>query len=298
MFKKLSKYIVLFSIVISSFFIANVSTHATDINKPFAVLLLGIDTGDLGRTEKGRSDVMLIATVNPEEENVVITSIPRDTYVDIPGRGMDKINHAYAFGGPELSIQTVENWLDIEIPYYMTVDMKGLSDVVDSVGGVDVVPPNTFEIGGFTFTEGQEVHLDGEKALAYVRERYTSGGDYARQKRQRQVIVGIAQSALNQSKGVKEVIDMATAINKYVGMNLNMFDLGKLVISHVDMRPTIAFNQFVGEGMKIDGIYYEQITDASFKENQQIIHDELEGKVTSDLNSEDTIQLETKNGSR
>ncbi|MCR8968906.1 LCP family protein [Facklamia sp. 7083-14-GEN3] len=292
MIKKLFKYIVVFALLITSLFTMTVSTHATDVNKPFSVLLLGIDTGDLGRTEVGRSDVMMVATINPEEENIVVTSIPRDSYVDIPNRGMDKINHAYAFGGPELSVETVENWLDIKIPYYVTVDMKGLADVVDSVGGIDVVPPTTFEISGYTFTEGQEVHLDGEMALAYVRERYNSGGDYARQKRQRQVVFGIAQAALNKTRGIKEVIGMTTAINKYVGMNLNMFDLGKLVVSHLDMRPTISFNQFEGEGFMLDGIYYDQITEESFSKNQQIIKDELSGKLTNDPENEDTFKLE------
>ncbi|MGF3066250.1 LCP family protein [Facklamia sp. P12945] len=292
MSKKLIKYITVFALFMTSLFTTTVTTHAMDINKPFSVLLLGIDTGDLGRTEVGRSDVMMVATINPKEENIVITSIPRDSYVDIPDRGMDKINHAYAFGGPELSVETVENWLDIEIPYYITVDMKGLADVVDSVGGIDVVPPTSFEISGYSFTEGQELHLDGEMALAYVRERYNSGGDYARQKRQRQVVVGIAQSALNKSRGIKEVIDMTTAINKYVGMNLNMFDLGKLVISHLDMRPTLTFNQFEGEGFMLDGIYYDQITEESFNKNQQIIKDELDGKLTNNSENEESFKLE------
>ncbi|MGF3112301.1 LCP family protein [Facklamia sp. P9177] len=292
MSKKLIKYITVFALFMTSLFTTTVTTHAMDINKPFSVLLLGIDTGDLGRTEVGRSDVMMVATINPKEENIVITSIPRDSYVDIPDRGMDKINHAYAFGGPELSVETVENWLDIEIPYYITVDMKGLADVVDSVGGIDVVPPTSFEISGYSFTEGQELHLDGEMALAYVRERYNSGGDYARQKRQRQVVVGIAQSTLNKSRGIKEVIDMTTAINKYVGMNLNMFDLGKLVISHLDMRPTLTFNQFEGEGFMLDGIYYDQITEESFNKNQQIIKDELDGKLTNNSENEESFKLE------
>ncbi|MGF3114093.1 LCP family protein [Facklamia sp. P12937] len=292
MSKKLIKYITVFALFMTSLFTTTVTTHAMDINKPFSVLLLGIDTGDLGRTEVGRSDVMMVATINPKEENIVITSIPRDSYVDIPDRGMDKINHAYAFGGPELSVETVENWLDIEIPYYITVDMKGLADVVDSVGGIDVVPPTSFEISGYSFTEGQELHLDGEMALAYVRERYNSGGDYARQKRQRQVVVGITQSALNKSRGIKEVIDMTTAINKYVGMNLNMFDLGKLVISHLDMRPTLTFNQFEGEGFMLDGIYYDQITEESFTKNQQIIKDELDGKLTNNSENEESFKLE------
>ncbi|HLQ40423.1 MAG TPA: LCP family protein, partial [Tetragenococcus sp.] len=75
---------------------------------PFSVLLLGIDTGDLGRTEQGRSDILMVATVNPQNEQTTLVSIPRDTYVDIVGKGtQDKINHAYAFGGAAMSMDTV-----------------------------------------------------------------------------------------------------------------------------------------------------------------------------------------------
>ncbi|EMF0416318.1 TPA: LCP family protein [Enterococcus faecium] len=90
--------------------------QAVDLEKQnsFSVLLLGIDTGDLGRTEQGRSDTMMVATVNPKDKKTTIVSIARDTYVPIVGHGTDdKINHAYAFGGAAMSMDTVESYLDI-----------------------------------------------------------------------------------------------------------------------------------------------------------------------------------------
>ena len=86
--------------------------------EPFSVLLLGIDTGALGRTDQGRSDTLIVATVNPMKKKTVLVSLPRDSYVDIVGHNtQDKLNHAYAFGGIPMIIHTVENLLDIPIHY-------------------------------------------------------------------------------------------------------------------------------------------------------------------------------------
>lgn len=162
-----------------------------DNKEPFSVLLLGVDTGDLGRTEQGRSDTMMVVTVNPNTEQTSILSIARDTYTEIIGRGkMDKINHAYAFGGVSMSINTVQNLLNIPIDYYVEVNMQGVKDIVDTLGGVQITPPLSFDYEGYTFTEGQSVTLNGDTALAYSRMRYDDpNGDYGRQGRQRQIIV-------------------------------------------------------------------------------------------------------------
>ncbi|WP_328751342.1 LCP family protein [Facklamia lactis] len=271
------------------FFGQSMRVEAANFKEPFAMLLMGIDTGDKGRTDRGRSDVLMVATVNPSTEKVVVTSIPRDAYVDIPGHGMDKINHAYAFGGADLSRETVQSWLGIEIPYHVCVDMKGLADIVDAVGGVDVVPPSSFDIGGYSFVEGQQTHVNGDQALAYARERYTSGGDYARQERQRQILLGIVNSGLANASGIKDVLSMATQIEHYLDTNLSLVDLGSLALEHRDLNPQIDFNQFQGEGTEIDGIYYDQITEESLQENLKIIKSELEVGPDNIENKEQTI---------
>src|SRR5699024_8570790 len=176
----------------------NQTVYATETQEPMSVLLLGIDSGSLGRTEVGRSDVMMVMTLNPNTNHITLTSIPRDTYVEIVGQGiMDKINHAYAFGGIEMSRATVEQFLDISIDHHIVANMAGLSDIIDQVGGVEVIPPSTFSISGYNFIEGQAITLDGEMALAYVRERYTSGGDYGRQERQRQLVTAVIHQISN-----------------------------------------------------------------------------------------------------
>ena len=157
----------------------------------FSVLLLGIDNGAYGRdTEVGRSDTMLLVTVNPKQKKTTMISIPRDSYTEIIGYGtFDKINHAYAFGKEQFSINSVQNMLNVPIDYYVTVDMGGLMGLVDAVGGLEITPALTFTYEEESFTEGVTRHVDGEAALRYARMRYDDPeGDTGRQKRQQYVI--------------------------------------------------------------------------------------------------------------
>lgn len=269
--KSFNKLVIVFLALVTFTMSLLPSVYATDFNKPFSVLLMGIDSGGLGRTEKGRSDVMMVATVNPDTQEIAVTSIPRDSYVEIPGRGMDKINHAYAFGGPELSLQTVKNWLGIELNDYAVIDMQGLVDMIDSVDGIDIVPPESFEIDGYQFEEGKSIHLDGDSALAYSRERYNSGGDYARQERQRQIILSFIDKVRQESSDIPSMISVVNSLRKFVDTNVSMIDVGKFALKHSDFNPNIEFNQLQGQGFKKDGIYYEQIDEASLAQIKDVM---------------------------
>ena len=269
--KSFNKLVIVFMALVTFTMSLLPSIYATDFNKPFSILLMGIDSGGLGRTEKGRSDVMMVATVNPDTQEIAVTSIPRDSYVEIPGRGMDKINHAYAFGGPELSLQTVQNWLGIELNDYAVVDMQGLVDMIDSVDGIDIVPPESFEIDGYQFEEGKSIHLDGDSALAYSRERYNSGGDYARQERQRQIILSFIDKVRQESSDIPSMISVVNSLRKFVDTNVSMIDVGKFALKHSDFNPNIEFNQLQGQGFKKDGVYYEQIDEASLAQIKDVM---------------------------
>lgn len=276
--KSFNKLVIVFMALVTFTMSLLPSVYATDFNKPFSILLMGIDSGGLGRTEKGRSDVMMVATVNPDTQEIAVTSIPRDSYVEIPGRGMDKINHAYAFGGPELSLQTVQNWLGIELNDYAVVDMQGLVDMIDSVDGIDIVPPESFEIDGYQFEEGKSIHLDGDSALAYSRERYNSGGDYARQERQRQIILSFIDKVRQESSDIPSMISVINSLRKFVKTNVSMIDVGKFALKHSDFNPNIEFNQLQGQGFKKDGIYYEQIDESSLAQIKDIMTRLLENE--------------------
>lgn len=153
--------------------------------KSINILLLGVDERE---HDKGRSDTMILVSMNPQTDSMKMLSIPRDTRVPIPGYGMDKINHAYAYEGVGLSVQTVHGLLDVPVHFYVKVNMEGFKQGVDALGGVTVQNDTAFSHKGKDFPTG-EIHLNGEEALKYIRKRKgLSKGDIGRNERQRAVI--------------------------------------------------------------------------------------------------------------
>jgi len=118
-----------------------------------------------------RSDVLMIARLNPDRTAAAVASIPRDSWVEIPGHGFDKINAAYALGGPALLVETVEKLTQIRVDHFAVIDFAGFRAMVDAVGGIDIGIGATTSNDGVTFQAGVN-HLDGRGALAYVRQRY------------------------------------------------------------------------------------------------------------------------------
>ena len=232
--------------------------------KPFSVLLLGVDArpGD-----KGRSDTMIVMTVNPEQNSTKMVSIPRDTRTQIVGKGFDdKINHAYAFGGAQMSIETVEQFLDIPIDYFVQVNMEGFEDIVNAVGGVTVDNTLTFSQGGYDFQEG-EIDLNGNEALAYVRMRKEDpNGDFGRQQRQRQIIQGVINKGRSFSSITKldEILD---ALSKNVKTNLTLREMADIQKHYKNASKDIQQLQLQGSGTTINKIYYQIIPE---EEKQQI----------------------------
>ncbi|MBD3108509.1 LCP family protein [Bacillus sp. AGMB 02131] len=171
--------------------------------EPVSILLLGIEdyaTGGSG----GRSDTIMVATFNPDLKTMKLLSIPRDTKVYIPSRDKyDKINHSFN-DGKESTIETVEEFLDIPIDYYATVNFEGFKNIIDEIGGVDVEVP--FDFWEYTdkwpqekiyFKEGLS-HLNGEEALAYARMRQRDpNGDFGRNERQKQIISAMIDSIIS-----------------------------------------------------------------------------------------------------
>lgn len=230
-------------------------------NQSFSVLLMGIDTGDLGRVEQGRSDTMMVAIVSPEDNQTTIVSIPRDTYVDIIGRGtQDKINHAYAFGGAAMSMNTVENYLDIPIDHYISINMAGLKELVDAVGGIEVNNDLTFSQSGYDFTIGK-ITLDGDQALAYSRMRHEDpNGDYGRQERQRKIVEGIARKVLS-FDGVSKYQGVLSAVESNMKTDMSFDDLRTIALNYRDAFNTVKQDQLKGEGFMQEGISYQRVSD-------------------------------------
>ncbi|MFY4670307.1 LytR family transcriptional regulator [Bacillus anthracis] len=222
--------------------------------KPISILLMGVDQRG---ADQGRSDSLMLFTLNPKSNSMKIISIPRDSYTEIVGKGKkDKINHAYAFGGIDMAVKTVENFLDIPVDHYIEVNMEGFKDIVDAVGGVDINNDMSFKMDGFDYPKG-DLHLNGEKALVYSRMRYADQrGDFGRQMRQRQVIQAVIKKGANVSS-LTSYGDILKAIEKNVKTSLTqeqMFDIQKDYKNCMQNSEEI---QIPGDGHKAaDGIWY------------------------------------------
>lgn len=224
---------------------------------PFSVLMLGTDSND----DKGRTDTIVVLTVNPTNNSVKMLSIPRDTRTEIIGKGFDdKINHAHAFGGVEMAMDTVENFLDIPIDYYMKVNMEGFKDIVDAVGGVTVTNTLDFSVGDDHYPVG-EITLTGEEALPYVRMRYDDpNGDFGRNTRQREIIQAVIKEGASVSS-LANFSDIFKAIGDNVKTNLTFDQMIDIQKNYKAAGSNIQQMTISGTGTKINGIYYLQITE-------------------------------------
>lgn len=212
------------------------------------VLLIGV--GDEGHSGATLSDTIIVASYDVKTKSVAMFSIPRDTFVKIPGNGSTKINAAHAYGeeqkqggGPALLEKTIENTFDIPIHYFVRVDFSGLKDIVDALGGVTVNVENSFcdynyptEYRGDTskvcFTAGPQ-QMNGIKALQYSRSRHAygvEGSDFARSKRQQRVLLAIKEKALTGSTvfNPKKVLDLTAALGSHLKTDFGMADFSRL----------------------------------------------------------------------
>ncbi len=163
------------------------------------IALFGVDSRE--DNDIGRSDAIMILSIDKVHNKIKLSSIARDTYVSIDGYGQTKLNHAYAYEGPELAIKTLNENFDMNIQSFVTVNFSQLAEIIDYIGGVDVTIGEDelestnkiiVEAGGTPISSSGTVHLDGEQALGYSRNR-TVGGDTQRTSRQRDVLAAMFQ---------------------------------------------------------------------------------------------------------
>lgn len=247
-----------------------------DQKDPFSVLMLGVDERE---GDAGRSDTIIVMTVNPNDKSTKMVSIPRDTYTEIVGKGsMDKINHAYAFGGIEMSMATVENLLDIPIDYVVQVNMEGFEDIVDAVGGVTVNNTLDFSVGQFNYPKGN-ITLDGEEALAFVRMRYEDpNGDFGRQNRQKQVIQAVMREGAS-AKSLMNYRSIFNALGANVQTNMTFDEMMDVQQNYRDAVGTVDQLYFEnGSGGKQNGVWYYQMNETELAEKQALLKEHLELK--------------------
>ena len=247
--------------------------------EPFSVLLLGVDER---QGDTGRSDSIMVLAVNPEKESVEMVSIPRDTRTEIAGKGItSKINHAYAYGGVETATETVEQFLDIPIDYFVQINMESFKGIVDALGGVTVMNYEEFTHGGTHFAEG-EIKLNGKEALAFSRMRYEDvRGDFGRQTRQREVLEAIIEKGASFSTLTKYQ-DIFDTLGDNIKTNLTfnqMLDIQKNYrsaahsIEQIEMEST---SEKIYDEQYGKELFFEIISDEEKLKVQQQLKEQLE----------------------
>lgn len=248
--------------------------------EPFSVLLLGVDERE---NDVGRSDTMIVLTINPAQKTVKMLSIPRDTRVEIVGNNTtEKINHAYARGGIQMSIDTVEELLNIPIDYYVSVNMEGFLDLIDTLNGIEVVNDMELEVNDYYFPEG-EVKLNGDEALVFSRIRYEDPrGDFGRQVRQRLLIEALMNEAKDPTILLK-VPDILEVLGNNVRMNFTMSEIMAMPQLYMQLNSSIEQLQFEqGEGEMIGPLWYYIMNDEELESISEQLRNHLELEIVEE----------------
>ena len=220
-------------------------------------LVMGLDEG----VNIHRSDAMMVLHLDPTKNSADIIAIPRDTRVIIPGRGEDKINHAYAYGGGDLARRTAENLLNIKIPYYVSIDIPGLGKMIDDIGGVTIdVEKRMYYVDHsqnlFVDLYPGVQKLDGNKALSYLRFRHDDG-DLQRIGRQQKFIKAITAQILSR-ENILHSPQLIMKLFSFMDTNLNSKEILGLALSmrKIFEMGEIKMIQIPGSSETINGVYY------------------------------------------
>lgn len=258
------------------------------------ILLIGNDSRT--EDESGRSDAMILVSISSRTNTIHMTSLLRDIYVDIPGHDGNRLNAAYAYGGPELLMETLEENFDIEVNRYMLVNFQAFANLVDAVGGVDLEVTNeeVQYINGYLVEYNQlqgnpegtdyldtslsgTIHLNGPQALAYCRNRYI-GTDFARTERQRKVLEAAIKSApLALVTNGGELID---GVMSNITTNLTKSELNGLMLQ----APAMLTYDMISGSIPLEGTYSNAnirgmaVLEVDFEANKEYIQTEIYGK--------------------
>jgi len=298
--------------------------QTSEIKDIVNIAILGVDEAE---NDVGRSDALMIATFDPVHKKLKITSIMRDTYVDIPENGKDKINHAFAYGGHQLSIKTLNQNFGLNIKDYVKINFKELEGLVDAIGGIDmelsdkeIIEVNDYIVrvskalnlptNRLVKSESGKVHLDGFQTLGYCRIRSTDNGDFDRTERHRKIMTEMFNKISN--AGTAELASMATKLLPYVETSLSNKEIINLAANVLNLgTKNIEQERFprddYAKNSNINGLFYlcydeayteEQIHEYIFNDrkmwlepNQKVYNHDAEhshGNVVSDYQDTNT----------
>lgn len=253
------------------------------------IAIYGVDSRDSSLGAGNRSDCIIIASINNDLKEIKLISVYRDTYVNIEGYGLDKITHAYSYGGPELALKTLNENLDLNVTEFVTVNFDAVAEAVNLLGGVEInVEENEIEYlnsylaetSRVTGIETEEITetglqtLDGVQAVAYSRIRYTEGGDYKRTERMRTVIEAMFEKL--KTKSISEINNFADHLLPEVYTNLDLDEMLALapIVLQYNITESIGWPYNV-KGITTDRWYGVPVT---LEENVKQLHEEAFGE--------------------
>ena len=256
------------------------------------VLLFGLDRRS--KSGNARSDAIMIATLDKKNGQLKLTSLMRDSYVDIPGHGKNRLNAAYSFGGPVLAIKTVNQNFNLNITRYVTVDFFALEKIINTLGGVDIdVKQSEIKYVNQYLQELNSLDkknkspylkkaglqtLDGKQAVAYSRIRYVGNGDFERTERQRRVLAALFDKVKNMS--VLKVPDLVADIFPYTETNIPISEIVSMGTTVLGLEDKEIYQFRIPadgafEGKRINGM---DVLALDMEKNIQLLHDFLHNK--------------------
>lgn len=259
-----------------------------DATEPLTILLMGVDMDQAtrgGDWEGGRSDSMILVTVNPKTKETNMMSLTRDIMVEIAEANgessgtVEKLNHSYSYGQAPMAIATIEKMMDINIDRYIEINMDGLVELVDAVGGIEVnntlgfpISISEHEPAYTSIVQPGKQLVNGDQALVYARMRYDDPeGDIGRQRRQREVITAIIKKLL-QLDGLTQYKKILTAISNNMRTNIEISPATiPSLLGYKDSVSKLNSYQLRGVDQMVDEIYYQLPTSEHLLEMQNIL---------------------------
>ena len=251
------------------------------------IALFGIDARKDTFSKGYRSDCIMILSLNEQTNEAKITSVYRDTYLNIDDYGLDKVTHAYSYGGAKLALNTLNKNLDLNITEFVAVNFDTVRTVVDSVGGIDIHVDSEevkyineyinslnkiFGTNSKNINKAGDYTLDGVQALAYSRIRYTEGGDYKRTERMRDVLSLVFEKVKNLS--IPELDKLSNEILPHVSTNITSNEIMSMLPLVATINITDSFGwPYETSGSMIKGVYYSVPED--LEDDVSRLHKEL-----------------------
>ncbi|CYV22451.1 TPA: LCP family protein [Streptococcus suis] len=271
-----------------------------DATEPLTILLMGVDMDQAtrgGDWEGGRSDSMILVTVNPKTKETNMMSLTRDIMVEIAEANgessgtVEKLNHSYSYGQAPMAIATIEKMMDINIDRYIEINMDGLVELVDAVGGIEVnntlgfpISISEHEPAYTSIVQPGKQLVNGDQALVYARMRYDDPeGDIGRQRRQREVIMAIIKKLL-QLDGLTQYKKILTAISNNMRTNIEISPATiPSLLGYKDSVSKLNSYQLRGVDQMVDEIYYQLPTSTHLLEMQNVLKKSIGLEENTDL---------------